>query len=37
MITRPGNKQRIAKDIYKYFPKHDIFIDMFFGAGGMKF
>ena len=37
ILTRLGNKRRIAKDIIKYFPKHTTFIDMFFGAGGIFF
>jgi DNA adenine methylase len=32
-----GNKRRIAKQIQKFFPKHDIYIEPFFGAGGMFF
>ena len=37
ILTRLGNKRRIAKDIIKYFPAHRTFIDMFFGAGGLFF
>lgn len=37
ILRRLGNKQRIAQDIIKYFPKHEIFIDMFFGGGGLFF
>ena len=34
---RQGSKKAIAKDIIKLFPAHEIFIDCFFGAGGMFF
>jgi DNA adenine methylase len=37
ILTRLGNKRRIAQDIIKYFPEHRTFIDMFFGAGGLFF
>jgi DNA adenine methylase len=37
ILNRLGNKQRIAKDIIKYFPEHKIYIEPFFGAGGMFF
>lgn len=37
ILRRLGNKQAIAQDIIKYFPKHDIYIEMFFGAGGIFF
>ncbi len=37
ILLRLGNKQRIAKDIQKYFPDHKIYIEPFFGAGGMFF
>ena len=37
ILRRIGNKQRIAKDIYQYFPKHKIYYELFFGAGGMFF
>ncbi len=37
MLTRAGNKRKIADKIYPIFPRHDLFIDMFFGAGGMFF
>lgn len=35
MISRIGNKTRIAKEISKHFPIHNIYIEPFFGAGGM--
>jgi DNA adenine methylase len=34
ILRRLGNKSKIAKEIYKYFPKHDTRIILFFGAGG---
>lgn len=37
ILRRLGNKSAIAKDIQKYFPAHDIYIEPFFGAGGMFF
>ena len=37
ILSRLGNKKRIANDIIQYFPPHDTFIDLFFGAGGMFF
>jgi DNA adenine methylase len=36
-VGRIGNKAKIAKNIIQYFPKHDVYIEMFFGAGGMFF
>ncbi len=37
ILTRVGNKSKLAKEIQKYFPKHKIYIELFFGAGGMFF
>lgn len=37
ILTRQGNKRRVAKSIIPHFPKHDIYIEPFFGAGGMFF
>lgn len=37
ILRRLGNKQAIAKDIIKYFPEHQIYVEPFFGAGGMFF
>lgn len=37
ILLRLGNKQRIAMDIQKYFPQHKIYVEPFFGAGGMFF
>ena len=37
ILRRLGNKQKIAKEIQKYFPPHKIYIEPFFGAGGMFF
>lgn len=37
ILRRLGNKKAIAQDIIKYFPKHDIYVEPFFGAGGMFF
>lgn len=37
ILRRLGNKAKIAKEIQKYFPHHKIYIEPFFGAGGMFF
>jgi len=37
LLRRLGNKQAVAKKILPYFPPHDIYIEPFFGAGGMFF
>ena len=37
ILYRKGKKTRHASELIKYFPKHECFIDMFFGAGGLFF
>ena len=37
ILKRLGNKKKIASEIQKYFPPHKIYIEPFFGAGGMFF
>ena len=37
ILRRLGNKKKIAKKIQVYFPAHKIYIEPFFGAGGMFF
>lgn len=37
ILNRLGNKKKLAKKIAQYFPKHDLYIEPFFGAGGMFF
>jgi DNA adenine methylase len=37
ILNRLGNKTKMAKEIQTYFPRHDIYIEPFFGAGGMYF
>jgi DNA adenine methylase len=37
ILTRRGNKRRIAAAILEYFPEHKIYIEPFFGAVGMYF
>ncbi len=37
ILRRLGNKSKLAMDIQKYFPPHKIYIEPFFGAGGMFF
>lgn len=37
ILRRRGNKKKLAKKIQAYFPPHKIYIEPFFGAGGMFF
>lgn len=37
ILRRLGSKQAIAKEIQQHFPTHKIYIEPFFGAGGMFF
>lgn len=37
LIRRLGNKARVADNLLPYFPKHTIYIELFFGGGGMFF
>lgn len=37
ILNRQGNKRRIAKQIVELFPDHKIFVELFFGAGGLFF
>lgn len=37
ILNRLGNKTKISKEIQKSFPRHDIYMEPFFGAGGMYF
>lgn len=37
ILTRQGNKRSIADKIIPFFPKHDYYVEPFFGAGGMFF
>lgn len=37
ILRRLGNKAKIARQIQSYFPSHDLYIEPFFGAGGMFF
>lgn len=37
ILRRLGNKKEISGEIQKYFPDHKIYIEPFFGAGGMFF
>ena len=35
ILNRVGKKTKIADKIIAQFPQHDIFIEPFFGAGGI--
>ena len=37
ILRRMGNKSQIADKIQKYFPRHRLYAEPFFGAGGMYF
>lgn len=37
ILNRLGNKRKLAVEIQKYFPPHKVYIEPFFGAGGMFF
>lgn len=37
LLRRTGNKSKIANKIIEYFPPHELYIELFFGAGGMFF
>lgn len=37
ILRRVGNKKKIAPLIIQHFPKHNLYIEPFFGAGGMFF
>lgn len=37
ILNRLGNKTKISQEIQKHFPIHEIYIEPFFGAGGMYF
>jgi len=37
ILNRMGKKTKIAGDIMKFFPAHTLYIEPFFGAGGMFF
>lgn len=37
LLRRLGNKQKIAKEIIKCFPEHELYVEPFFGAGGLFF
>jgi len=37
ILRRLGNKANMANEIQKHFPRHQIYIEPFFGAGGMFF
>jgi DNA adenine methylase len=37
ILRRLGNKSKLAKQIQRYFPTHQLYIELFFGAGGMFF
>lgn len=37
ILRRLGNKKKLAQKIQQYFPQHRLYIEPFFGAGGMYF
>lgn len=37
MLSRQGNKSKMSGEIQLLFPKHEVYIEPFFGAGGMFF
>jgi DNA adenine methylase len=37
ILNRMGNKKKIASKIHTHFPDHDLYLELFFGAGGMFF
>ena len=37
ILVRPGNKRAIAERIIAHFPAHEVYIEPFFGAGGLFF
>lgn len=37
ILRRVGSKAKLSMEIQKHFPKHDIYIEPFFGCGGMFF
>lgn len=37
ILRRLGNKSQLAESIYKTFPKHDIYMEPFFGTGAVFF
>ncbi|MBL0265750.1 MAG: DNA adenine methylase [Leptospiraceae bacterium] len=37
ILRRLGNKSKLAESIYKTFPKHDVYLEPFFGTGAMYF
>ena len=36
-LRRLGNKNKIADKIIEHFPSHEIYIELFLGAGGIFF
>ena len=37
ILTRAGNKRKLAAEIIQYFPSHTTYIELFFGGGGVFF
>lgn len=37
VLNRLGNKRKLKNELFKYFPKHKMRIELFFGAGGSYF
>jgi DNA adenine methylase len=37
ILRRLGNKEKLAEKIYSTFPKHNVYLEPFFGTGSMYF
>lgn len=37
VLRRLGNKSKLAREVYRHFPAHNCYIELFFGAGGVFF
>lgn len=37
ILHRQGNKKKLSKEIVSFFPEHKVYVEYFFGAGGLFF